>query len=165
MEINSKIPFIDVVTVAKSLCEYVTSEEHEIIYVPVTLKDNGESKKYLSVLICKKDEIEPVLIEYAKMGEMSKEEYSVNKGYCHIATFPEDIKRREVDFDFNSDSPIKADINEEYSYVDRFFKMFIRFRNNLIENRQVVKRDDIYQYFLSLTGFNQDTNKKHHKSK
>ena len=53
MEINSKIPFIDVVTVAKSLCEYVTSEEHEIIYVPVTLKDNGESKKYLSVLICK----------------------------------------------------------------------------------------------------------------
>ena len=124
MEINSKIPFIDVVTVAKSLCEYVTSEE-----------------------------------------EMSKEEYSVNKGYCHIATFPEDIKRREVDFDFNSDSPIKADINEEYSYVDRFFKMFIRFRNNLIENKQVVKRDDIYQYFLSLTGFNQDTNKKHHKSK
>ena len=165
MEINSKLPFIDVVTVAKSLCEYVTSEEHEIIYVPVTLEDEGKLENYLSVLICKKDEIEAVLIEANKMGTKPKAEYSPNKGYCHIATFPEDTKRREVDFDMNSDSPIKADINEEYSYVDRFFKTFIKFRNNLIEKKQVVKRDDIYQYFLSLTGFNQNDKKNKSKSR
>lgn len=167
MEINSKIPYIDVITVAKDLCEYVTGKEQEIIYAQVTLKDGGESNKYLSTIVCDKENVEKTLVEITKHNGKTMEEYlnSISDDYCHIATFKEDTKRREVDFNPSSDSPIKANINDEYVYVDIFFRRFIKFRNKLIENKQVVKRDDIYQYFLSLTGFEQDKPKKSRKSK
>ncbi len=165
MEINNKIPFFDVVIVSKYLCEHITGERHEIIYAPITLKDGDKLNNYLSVLICKEKDVEEAIIEATKMNDKSIEEYSVNRKYCHIATFPENTKRREVDFDVNSDSPIKANINEEYSYVDAFFRRFINFRNNLIKNKQVVKRDDIYQFYASLTGFAQDKEKNRNKSK
>ena len=165
MEINNKIPFIDVVTMSKELCEYGTGEEWEIIYVPITLKENGENQKYLSVMVCPKEDVEKALLETTRFDGKDKEEYTINPKYCHIATFPEDTKRREVDFDNESDSSIKANFNKEYDYVDVFFRRFINFRNNLIENKQVVKRDDIYQYFLSLTGFDQSKKKNNHKSK
>ena len=165
MEINNKIPFIDVITISKDLCEYGTGEECEIIYAPVTLKEDGKAKKFLSVVVCPKEEVEQALIETIKFDGKNKEEYTINPKYCHIATFPELTTRREVDFDVNSDSKIKANINKEYEYVEVFFRRFINFRNNLIKNKQVVKRDDIYQYYLSLTGFNQDKKKKNNKSK
>ncbi len=165
MEINNKIPFFDVVIVAKYLCEHVTGERHEIIYAPVTLKDEGKSNKYLSVLICKEKDVEEAVTEITKMNDKSIGEYSINRKYCHIATFPENTKRKTVDFDMTSDSPIKANINEEYSYVDAFFRRFINFRNNLIENKQVVKSDDIYQFYASLTGFADNKKKKNNKSK
>lgn len=167
MEINSKIPYIDVIVVAKDLCEYVKGKEQEVIYAQVTLKDGEGFDKYLSTIICDKDSVEKVLIETTKLSGKTMEEYlnSINDDYCHIATFKEDTKRRDIDFDLSSDSLIKANINEEYSYVDNFFRRFINFRNNLIENKQVVKRDDIYQYFLSLTGFEKEKPKKSGKSK
>ena len=165
MEINNKIPFIDVITVAKDLCKYATGEDYEVIYVPIALKDNNEINHYLSVILCKKEEVEKALVETTKQEGKNITDYTINSKYCHIATFPENTKRNEVDFDMNSDSKIKANINEEYNYIDIFFKRFINFRNNLIKNKQVVKRDDIYQYFLSLTGFNQNTTKKNKKSK
>ena len=37
--------------------------------------------------------------------------------------------------------------------ANSFFQNFICFRNNLISNNEVVKRDDIYQYYLSVIGF------------
>ena len=167
MEINSKIPYIDVITVAKDLCECIKGKEQEIIYAQVTLKDGEEFNNYLSTIICDKENVEKALIETAKLSGKTMKEYlnSINDDYCHIATFKEDTKRHDIDFDLSSDSPIKANINEEYSYVDAFFRRFINFRNNLIENKQVVKRDDIYQYFLSLTGFEQSKSKKSRKSK
>lgn len=165
MKINNKIPFIDVITISKELCEYGTGKECEIIYVPVTLKEEGMDKKFLSVVVCPKEEVEQALIETTKFDGKNKEEYVINPKYCHIATFPEFTTRREVDFDANSDSKIKANINKEYDYVDTFFRRFINFRNNLIKNKQVVKRDDIYQYYLSLTGFNKDKKKKNNKNK
>ena len=124
-------------------------------------------KLIVKYLICDKENVEKALIETTKLSGKTMEEYldSINDNYCHIATFKEDTKRHDIDFDLSSDSPIKANINEEYSYVDTFFRRFINFRNNLIENKQVVKRDDIYQYFLSLTGFEQSKSKKSRKSK
>ncbi|MBQ6497717.1 MAG: hypothetical protein IJI58_03275 [Bacilli bacterium] len=249
MEINSKIPFIDVTYMTKELCKYINKEDYEVVRVPVTLKDNGEEKNYISLIACPKEEIlntfvkvirpddkhidmtnhkyyyittiaeselnkaidfgknmkklygnvnkedyESVFIpvtvkenekelkyyvvimcpkkeilktfeESLKSEIKTKEEYTINPNYCHIATFPEDAIGKEIDFDINSDSEIKANFNKEYEYVNNFFRRFINFRNKLIETEQVVKSDDIYQYFLSRTGFNQDTNKKHHKSK
>ena len=165
MEINNKIPFFDVVIVSKYLCEHITGERHEIIYAPVTLKDEDKLNKYLSVLICKEKDVEEAVTEVVKMNDKPIEEYFVNRKYCHIATFPENTKRKTVDFDMNSDSSIKANINEEYSYVDNFFRRFINFRNNLIENNQVVKSDDIYQFYASLTGFAQNKKKSNNKSK
>ena len=167
MEINSKIPYIDVITVAKDLCEYVTGKEQEIVYAQVTLKDGEEYNKYLSALVCDKEDVEKVLIDTNKLNGKTMEEYlnSLSKKYCHIATFDEEARRYEVDFNPRNDSQIKANIDDEHAYVDIFFRKFIRFRNNLIENKQVVKRDDIYQYFYSITGFNRDKSTKSNKSK
>ena len=41
----------------------------------------------------------------------------------------------------------KANFNDEYSYIEDFFKKFIGFRNNLLKVHKVVKADDIYQYY------------------
>lgn len=167
MEINSKIPYIDVISVAKDLCEYVTGNDQEIVYGQVTLKDGEDYNKYLSAVICNKEDVEKVLLDVEKNDGKTMEEYlnSLSKDYCHIATFKENARRYEIDFNPRSDSEIKANIDDEHAYVDIFFRRFIKFRNNLIENKQVVKRDDIYQYFLSITGFNQDKPKKSNKSK
>ena len=167
MEINSKIPYIDVISVAKDLCEYVTGKEQEIVYAQVALKNDDEVNKYLSAIICNKEDVEKALIETDKLNGKTMEEYlkSINKEYCHITTFKEDARRYEIDFNPRSDSEIKANIDDEHAYVDIFFRRFIKFRNKLIENKQVVKRDDIYQYFLSITGFEQDKSKKSRKSK
>lgn len=54
MEINSRIPYIDVVILTKDLCEYVTGEEHKIVRIPVKLKEDGVLKDYLSIVVCKK---------------------------------------------------------------------------------------------------------------
>ena len=166
MKTDGKIPFIDVVTVAKELCEYVTGEEHDIIYIPVSLKENGEIKKYMSTVVCKKSEVEEAITKTIKMDGMNKEDYAVDSKYCHIATYPEDIKnRREIGFFEDDDCSIKADINEEYNYVTYFFRKFLNFRNTLISKRQTVKRDDIYQYFASVTGFGESKKSKKNKQK
>ncbi len=167
MEVNSKIPYIDVIAVTKDLCEYVTGKDQEIVYGQVTLKDGEDYNKYLSAIVCNKEDVEKVLIETSKLNGKTMEEYlkSLNKDFCHIATFKEDVRRYEIDFNPRSDSKIKANIDDEHAYVDMFFRRFIKFRNNLIENKQVVKRDDIYQYFLSITGFEQNRPNNSKKSK
>lgn len=92
--------------------------------------------------------------------EKSKDEFHIDNKYCHITTFETSNKKyREISFAEDENYPIKACFSDEYKYIDDFFQKFIRFRNDLIRNKQVVKSDDIYQCFSSVTSFKEQNNK------
>ena len=84
------------------------------------------------------------------------EDYKIPEEYCHIATFKRKYRESHtISFDKSDDSFIYANYNDNFKYVENFFKSFIEFRNYLIDNNQVVKYDDLYQFYCSkITGFN-----------
>ena len=152
MEKSSKLTFSDVTSTTKDICKFVTGEDYTVAYIDLYLRDKGDLKEYTSVVACREDDYKDLVDEVLSFDGMNKDKYSINPKYCHIATFESHYYlRHPISFDSNDDCPIKADINEEYGYVDAFFRRFIDFRNRLIENGEVVKDDDIYQYFLVLS--------------
>ena len=152
MSSNKRIPFTDVVTLTKDICEFIANEKYETLYVPTKDKDNKDT---ISVISCKENSLRKVKKDIDKYGYVDKEELINNENYCYITTYDRKKLIKEISFDINDDYPAKAEFTDEYEFLSNFFKNFITFRNNLIENNEVVKKDDIYQYFLSLVGFSE----------
>ena len=161
MKINNRIPYNDVLYTTKDICEYITGEEHTILSIPIELRDEEKLKDYISVIVCKENEKDFIKAEILANEGLLKNEYIKNIGYCHITTYEaNNMETKDISFDINDDYPIKASFNSPYSEIEQFFKNFIKFRNNLIKKNQIVKDDDINQYFQSVTGFtvnNRDT--------
>ena len=152
MEKSSKLSFSDVISTTKDLCSCVTGDKYKVAYINLNLSDKGVLKEYTSVVACREEEYPDLVIDALSFDGCDKEKYVLDSKFCHIATFESYLyPRNPISFDMNDDCPIKAEINEEYGYLDAFFRRFIEFRNNLIENNQVVKEDDIYQYCLVVT--------------
>lgn len=153
MEANNKVPFIDVIVMTKDLCEYVTGDNYEVISVPIELIVNNSKEKFITVAACKKGEEKKLTTEILKNSNRKKEDFYLDDKYFHITTYESGVKKEYISFDDSDKHSINFNPNEKYYYVEFFFKKFINFRNNLIANNQIVKDDDIYQYFLSLIGF------------
>ena len=147
MEVHNKINYFDVLAITKMMCTDIIGKEHEIVSVPMTLEDEGELRQYTSVFVCDKDDKEELLKSTQELNGVVKEEYNLDKKYCHITTYESKYSKKAISFDSKDSCPIKANFNEEYSYIEDFFKKFIGFRNNLLKVHQVVKADDIYQYY------------------
>ena len=153
MKTNSKIPFIDVTILTKRICEYITGDEYEITPVKLNLFEDNKEKSYISVIAHKKDDLISLIDDVLKNEGKQKDNYELDKKYCHITTYEEGLKKDFISFDNNDDCPIKANFDSDYNYLEYFFKSFISFRNNLINTNQVIKDDDIEQYFQSIIGF------------
>jgi len=154
MEINNRISYEDVLYTTKDICEYMTGEDYAILSIPIKLKDKDVLKDYISVIACKNSEKDLVKAEILTQEGLTKNEYIKNVGYCHITTYEtNNMETKYISFDNNDNYPIKAMFNSPYSEIEAFFKNFIKFRNDLIEKNQIVKSDDIEQYFQAVTGF------------
>ena len=152
MEKNSKLALSDVTSTTRDLCEYATGDEYRTIYVDLNLKDKGKLVEYTSIVACKKEDVKDAKEEILDYDGYDISQFSVNSRYCHIATFESNLYYKNlISFDMSDDCPIKAEINDEFGYVDAFFRRFIDFRNRLIERNQVIKDDDVYQFFLAVT--------------
>ena len=152
MKKNKCLPFTDVTHITRELCEVVDGKRYDILSVKISLRDNDELKEYISVIACPEAERMKVVDEIMSFNGKEKSEFSVNPEYCHIATFDRgDFGKAFISFNKEDDYPIKADFNDEFSYIRTFFESFIEFRNRLIKEGRKVKDDDIYQYFLSIT--------------
>ena len=156
MKINNSLPFMDTILITKDMCELVFDEKCDIAFVPVKLNDNGVLTKYTSVVVCKEKDVDSLKEEISNNNGVDKDNFKLSDNYCHITTFKTNKKKDFISFDKEDEFPIKADFNKEYNYIDNFFMSFIKFRNNLIRNNQVIKHDDIYQYFSSVIGFSQE---------
>lgn len=150
---NSRLPLIDVMIISKKLCEDMTHEEHSLVHLLIKLNDGGELRHFVVVGACVSEDQEITEKKILENEGRKKEEIEFPDHFCHITTFDADIRKREISFDNEDDWPIKANFNSEFLAHNYFFKRFINFRNGLIENNLVVKSDDIYQYYESLTGF------------
>lgn len=159
---NDRLSFIEVLVATKELYELINQEDSEIIRVPLELySDDNALKDYLSIIVCKKKDRKRTEEAMKKQNHKQRKDLEVPKGSCHITTFYEVIpKSREITFNRNDDGcPIKASFNKEYESIDQFFKSFIRFRNKLIENNEIVKEDDLFQY-LALVKHNVKSKRK-----
>ena len=144
---KNEVRLIDALSASRQLCEEIDKEENEMVCVPIDLvEDNGDIKRYISLLICKKDEEVEAKTTLRKCVGMTKDEYIESNPYHHISTFRvEDAGREYASFDLNDDNPVKIELKEEDVILRDFFQKFNRFRNSTIENNEILKDDDIYQ--------------------
>ena len=153
MEINNKIKTYEVSAIAKDFCDLLDSGyNHEVIYANVDLLDDKELKTYTTMLCCRTDDVDDVLESIKQFNGKSKEDYKLDNNICHIATFLnlDNNYFYNISFDDMEECEIHANINDKYRGLEYFFKDFIDFRNNLILKNDIVKEDDIYQFFLSV---------------
>ena len=153
MKNDKTIPFTDVIAVTKDFCNLVHDEEYETVYVPTIVRKNEGIKTYFSVIVCEKSAADRINKSIEDNSFFEANIISLGKDFCYITTFDSDKKHDRISFDKNDDCPIKASFSSDYLYIEYFFKKFIDFRNNLINNNEVVKSDDIFQYFYSIVGF------------
>lgn len=77
MSSNKRIPFTDVVTLTKDICEFIANEKYETLYVPTKDKDNKDT---ISVISCKenslgkvkKDDIYQYFLSLVGFSEMER---------------------------------------------------------------------------------------------
>lgn len=157
------LDLLQVLSASRQLVEAAQNEECTSINVPVKLLDeNNELKDFISHSICKKSEEVEANINIRQLNGLTKEEFIEQNPYCHISTYPvEDAGSFLVSFDLNDDIPRKVEISNGYNYLDYFFLKFNNMRNKLIDNNEIVKEDDIYQYLDIVLG----ANKKEEKEK
>ena len=159
MKTNNRIPYIDVVITTKDMCEFLTGDKYTIMYVPIKLKDGDDLKQYISVVACTEEEKQDVQTNILENEGLPREEYRIDEKYCHITTYGDNnVENKQISFDDDYDYPIKACFSSEYKNIEQFFKNFIKMRNKLIEEKQLVKDDDIEQYFQASTGFIRNNN-------
>ena len=142
------LELLDVLSASRRLVEASCGEECTSVSVSVNLKDEeGNYKQYISNVICKSSEEYDARIALRHMSGLTKKEYIENVPFCHVATYPiEEAGKFKVSFNKEDDGICKAEFSKGYSYLNYFFLKFNKMRNDLIDEGQVVKRDDIYQY-------------------
>ena len=151
MEINKKMPITDVTSITTEFCELMDDSRYEVIRRSVDLFDEKGFHTYTTMLCCSVDDIEEATKEIEAQCGRDINSYILNNKYCHIATYKDTGKiHHDISFDDEEDCDIHANYNKEYKNIEEFFRRFIRFRNNLIQNNEIVKDDDCYQYFLSV---------------
>ena len=167
MKKNSMLVYAEVCGFTAELCTFKTGDIHDILHVPVHLVDQDEEKRFITTIVCREDEKEQAVKDIQKNNGLKKEDYSVPGKYCHICTHDDGVDNYFISFDKQDDYPVKANFNQEYTEVSDFFESFIRFRTKLLEKGEIVKSDDLYQYYLAVTrGFNsKNKNKKSFKEK
>ena len=142
------LDLMQVLSVSRQLVEASLGEECTSVNVPVVLLDEiGQLQECMSHSICKKSEVFEAKDIIRNLNGLTKEEFIEKNPYCHISTYPMEAAGYYLaSFDPNDDIPCKIEISDGYNYLDYFFCKFNNMRNNLIENHEVVKDDDIYQY-------------------
>ena len=156
MKDRNSLSIFNVSSLTGDICSYYNEGEWESVYVPVNLKNEKGLDGYYSLVCCPKNKTEELYKYIQKMNGFLLEDYKIPEEYCHIATFERKYRESHtISFDKNDDSFIYANYNDNFKYVEDFFKSFIEFRSYLIDNNQVVKYDDLYQFYCSkITGFN-----------
>ena len=153
MEINSEIPFCDVLVITKDMCELINDESFEIVYRPVKLNDGNKIVDYTSIVATPSAKVEDLKSVIDNQNNIDKKDFQIPNEYCHITTYETEKKNNFISFDYSDNNLVKAHFTDKYKYIDNFFSSYINFRNHLISEKQRVKEDDIYQYFSSLVGF------------
>ena len=166
MKINNKqknvLDLMQVLSASRQLVSAAVGEECVIINESVMLLDeNDELKQYISHCICKETEEVEAKNTLRELNGLTKEEYIQKNPYCHISTYPlDEAGQFVISFDPEDDIPHKAEISRGYPYLDYFFLKFNNMRNNLIDNNEIVKEDDIYQYlYLILNSYEKQQEK------
>lgn len=157
MKDRNSLNIIDVTSLTADMCSYVNKGEWEFVYVPVNLKDDNKMESYFSLVVCPKDKTESLFQYIQNMNGFLLEDYKIPEEYCHISTFKKKYRNTySISFDKNDNNYIHANYNDNFKYVENFFKSYIKFRNCLIDNNQPVKYDDLFQFYCSkVTGFNE----------
>lgn len=155
------LDLLQVLSASRQLVEAAQNEECTSINVPVKLLDeNNELKDYISHSICKKSEEVDAKIFLRSLNGLTKEEFIEQNPYCHISTYSiDDAGSFLVSFDPYDDNPCKVEFSKGYNYLDYFFYKFNNMRNKLIDNHEIVKEDDIYQYLDIVLGANKKEEK------
>lgn len=161
------LDLIQVVAASRKLVEASVGEECSSVNVPVKLlNENNELKEYISHSICKTSEEADAKINLRRLNGITKEEFIEKNPYCHISTYPvEEAGSFLVSFDPEDDIPCKVEISRGYNYLDYFFLKFNNMRNKLIDNNEIVKEDDIYQYLDMVLGANKKEEQKESRFK
>ena len=156
------LDLLQVLSASRQLVSAAVGEECIIIIEPVMLIDeNNELKQYISHSICKESEEVEAKNTIRELDGLTKDDFIEKNPYCHISTYPTDEAGQFlISFDPEDDIPHKAEISRGYPYLDYFFLKFNNMRNNLIDNNEIVKEDDIYQYlYLVLNSYEKSKKK------
>ena len=155
------LDLMQVLSASRQLVSAAEGEECTIVNVPVKLLDeNNELKDYISYSICKESEEAEANIAIRKLSGLTKEDFVKQNPYCHITTYPVNlISSFSVSFDPEDNIPRKVQISRGYNYLDYFFLKFNNMRNTLIDNNEVVKEDDIFQYLYLILNSNKNSEK------
>ena len=148
------LDLMQVLSACRQLVSASVGEECIIINEPVMLLDeNNELKQYISHSICKESEEIEAGNAIRELSGITKEEFIEKNPYCHISTYPTtEAGQCIISFDPEDDVPHKAEISKGYPYLNYFFLKFNNMRNNLIDNNEIVKDDDIFQYLYLILG-------------
>lgn len=125
-----RLNFSEVTSYTRQLCSVVTGECYEVVTAGICLNDHGILKDYLTCFVCPFDEISQAMDYVQSMNGCDKEEFSLPAHYCHITTFENNKhSRSQISFDENDELDIKARFNEDFHYVDIFFRRFLLYHN------------------------------------
>lgn len=148
------LSLIEVMDVSKQLMGVATGEKCVSVNLPLQLvNDDNLLECYMTHTICKESEEEEAKERLKELSGLTKKEFIKQNPYCHISSYSmDDAGYYMASFDVNDDEPCKIQFSEGYEYLNYFFYKFNNMRNNLIENKQIVKDDDIYQYLDIVLG-------------
>ncbi len=150
-----RLNMIQVGIVVKDLMNYATGEECDFESYPVILKDeDGKDVKKLALVSFKESDRDRVISEVNRNNGKSIDNFFISPVTgCLITLYDKGPKIGNfVSFDEDDDYPVKSMIPDDYSYAQVFFEKFLNFRDGLRRQNSVIKDDDIFQYFISVTG-------------
>ena len=147
MEKNYKLSIGDVVNITKDYCDLMDRGNYSIVYKGISLLNGDKLENYVTLFCCKSDDIKKAIEELDSFKGKKKEDYHFNNDYCHIATYKLCEAEEYVSFDEKEECGIHAKYNERYSCIEDFFIKFLRFRNDLIDKKIIVRDEGINKYF------------------
>ena len=150
MEKNYKLSIGDVVNITKDYCDLIDSGNYSVVYNGISLLDGDKLENYVTLFCCKSDDVKKAIEELDSFKGKKKEDYHFNNDYCHIATYKQCESEEYVSFDEKEECGIHAKYNKKYNCIEDFFIKYIRFRNDLIDKKIIVRDEGINKYFSEL---------------
>lgn len=143
-----------------------SGEKYDYEHFLITLLIDGKQVPYILMAAFKEKYRDSIFREVVRNNLKDIKNFRLSDRIHVITLYEEKYGNYEsISFDKNSNFPIK-DLFKDESFEKVFFNKFVDFRNYLIENKEIIKEDDIVQFYLSITGnFNKNKNSSKEKNK